>query len=292
MQPEPLLQWSDPVKELTGFVALFFGAGAIGFRYFALRGWRIETDAEFYDDAARRAAGLGLIGVLLSLMLAAIELPGLAARRHMDAMTFLTSDPSTTMEFGFLALALIGYVLAIARIRAGWVLAAIGVVAGALRLAFLGQWSRLVNPVHSLAAGLWIGTLLVLVIAGLSALLRHEPTRERRGAIAADMVNGFSPLALSMGGVVVVFGLITAWRHLHKISNLWATPYGIALIVKLLFVGFVFGLGAWNWRRQRPTLGTEQAAVSIRRSATSELVIAAIVLVVTSIIVSLPSPKA
>jgi putative copper export protein len=292
MQAEPLLQWSDPVKEFIGFVALFFGAGAIGFRFFALSGWRIETDRAFYDDAAKRAAGLGLAGVILSLILAAIELPSLAARRHLAVGAFVTSDAATMMEIGFLLLAVIGYLLAVAGVRAGWPLAAIGVIAGALRLVFLGQWSRLVNPVHSLAAGLWIGTLFVLVIAGLSALLRHEPIRERRGAIAADMVNGFSPLALTMGGVVVLFGLITAWRHLHRISNLWATPYGIALIIKLIFVACVFALGAWNWRRQRPTLGSEQAAVSIRRSSITELTIATIVLVVTAIIVSLPSPKA
>ncbi len=136
------------------------------------------------------------------------------------------------------------------------------------------------------------GTLFVLVVAGLSALLVHEPTRQRRGAIAADMVNGFSPLALSMGGVVVLFGSITAWRHLHRLSNLWSTPYGDALIVKLIFVAIVFALGAWNWRRQRPMLGAESAAVAIRRSAIAELTIAGIVLVITAIIVSLPSPKA
>jgi putative copper export protein len=106
------------------------------------------------------------------------------------------------------------------------------------------------------------------------------------------MVNRFSPLALTMGGVVVVFGVITAWRHLHVLSNLWSTPYGYALIAKLCFVALVFGLGAWNWRRQRPTLGSESAAVSIRRSATAELTIAAIVLVVTAILVSLPTPRA
>jgi putative copper export protein len=138
---------------------------------------------------------------------------------------------------------------------------------------------------------LWIGTLFVLAGAGLSALLRHEPTRERRGAIAADMVNGFSPLALTMGGIVVVFGLITAWRHLHVLSNLWSTPYGIALIVKLLFAAMVFGFGAWNWRRQRPTLGTEQAAQAIRRSSIAELSVATLVLVATAIVVSLPAPK-
>jgi copper transport protein len=149
-----------------------------------------------------------------------------------------------------------------------------------------------VNPVHSLAAGLWIGTLFVLVVAGLSALARHEHGRARRGAIAADMVNGFSPLALTMGPIVVTFGLITAWRHLHVLSNLWSTPYGYALMVKLALAATVFSLGAWNWRRQRPTLGSDDAASSIQRSATSELAVAVLVLVATAIVVSLPAPKA
>ena len=291
MQPEPLLQWSDPVKEFIGFVGLFLGAGGIGFRYFALRGWRIATDLGFYEEAARRAAGLGLLGVCLSLVMVVVELPELAARRHVAVSTLLTSDAPTMMQTGFLLLAALGYLLGVMKARAGWPLAAIGVVAGALRLAFLGQWSRLVNPVHSLAAGLWIGTLFVLAIAGLGTLFRHDPTRSRRGAIAADMVNGFSPLALTMGGIVVVFGLITGWRHLHVLSNLWSTPYGIALMVKLSLAATVFGFGAWNWRRQRPTLGSDQAAMSIRRSSAAELAVATLVLVATAIVVSLPAPK-
>ena len=92
-------------------------------------------------------------------------------------------------------------------------------------------------------------------------------------------------------GLVVLFGLITAWRHLHVLSNLWSTSYGIALIVKLIFAGSVFALGAWNWRRQRPTLGSEEAASSIRHSAIAELSVATLVLVATAIVVSLPAPK-
>src|SRR6476660_9260370 len=217
MQAEPLLPVSDAVKEFISFIALFLSAGPLGFRYFALRSGDSAADRPFYDDAAKRAAAIGLIGVVIGLLMAWTGLP----------------DPATMLQFGFLALALIGFALAALRGRAGWPLAAIGVIAGTLRLAFLGQWSRLINPVHSLAAGLWIGTLFVLVVAGLSSLFAHEP-RARRGPSAADMVNNFSPLALSMGGVVVVFGLITAWRHLHVLSNLWSTPYGYALIVKLL----------------------------------------------------------
>src|SRR5262249_38759321 len=150
-------------------------------------------------------------------------------------------------------------------------LAALGIIAGSLRRALLGKWTSLVNPIHSLAAGLWLGTLFVLLAARLSALLLHEPTRARRRAIAADMVNGFSPLALPLGGVVIVFGLITSWRLLPRLSNLWSAPYGYALIAKLVFVVLVFALGAWNWRWQRPLLGAEATAVSIRRSSIGEL---------------------
>jgi putative copper export protein len=287
----PLLTWSDPPREFAGFVAQFFAAGAVGFRYSALRGRRIETDRPFYDDAARRAAVIGAVGVVAWLIIGAFALPGAAAHAHMRSIAFLTHDASTAMLFGFFTLALIGLLVAAAHVDAGWALAAVGVVAGSLRAVFLGKWTSLINPVHVLAAGFWIGTLFVLVVAGLSALLRHEPTRARRGAIAADMVNGFSPLALTMGGVVILFGLITAWRHLHRWSSLWTTPYGYTLIVKLIFVSCVFGLGAWNWRRQRPMLGTEPAAAAIRRSARAELTVATVVLIVTAILVSLPSPK-
>jgi putative copper export protein len=291
MQAEPLIQWPEPILQFIGFIAQFLAAGAIGFRFFALRSRRIETDRPFYDSAARRAAVMGLVGVVISLGTALTQLPALAVRRHLDVATLVTSDMLTALQLGCLVLALIGFALAAGTGR-GWPLAAFGVIVGALRAALAGKWASLVNPIHVLAAGLWIGTLLVLAVAGLSALLRHEPTRARRGAIAADMVNGFSPLALTMGGVVVLFGLITAWKHLHRLSSLWTTPYGYTLIAKLCVVAFVFGLGAWNWRRQRPTLGSEAAALSIRRSAMAELTAATIVLVITAFLVSLPSPKA
>jgi putative copper export protein len=291
MQTPLAVDWAEPPHELLGFIAQFLAAGAIGFRYFALRLPRVEADRPFYDDAAQRSAIIGVIGVALGAVLMVLGLPALAARRHMTATALLTSDPQTMLQAGFLIVAIIGFLLGAIRTAAGWPLAAIGVVVGSLRAVFSGRWASLVNPVHVLAAGLWIGTLFVLVTAGISALFRNEATRERRGVIAADLVNGFSPLALTMGGIVVLFGVITAWRHLHVLSNLWATPYGITLIVKLAFVAAVFGLGAWNWRRQRPMLGSEPAAVAIRRSAKAELTVAGIVLLITSLLVSLPSPR-
>jgi putative copper resistance protein D len=286
----PLIVWSDPPRELAGFVGQFLAAGAIGFRFFALGGSWAESDHDFYDDAARRAAIIGFVGVLVSGVLTLLQLPLLAARRHVTVSALVRTDTSTTLQVIFLVISLVGFALAMVRAGPGWPIAAAAVVAGSLRAAFIGKWASVVNPVHELAAGLWIGSLFVLVAAGLTSLLQHE-ARDRRGAIAADMVNRFSPLALTMGAVVVIFGVITAWRHLHILSNLWSTPYGYTLIAKLCVVSFVFGLGAWNWRRQRPTLGSESATVSIRRSATAELMVAGIVLLITAVLVSLPAPR-
>jgi putative copper export protein len=187
-------------------------------------------------------------------------------------------------------LAVVGFALAAGRISVGWPLAAVGVIVGPLSAIFTGQWARLVNPLHVLFGGLWIGTLFILVVAGLSMVLRDEPSREERGRLAADMVNAFSPLALTCGALLVASGLTTAWRHLGSVPALWSTPYGYALLVKLALVATVFVLGAWNWRRQRPTLGTEGAAIAIRRSARAELTMAGLVLIVTSVLGSLPPP--
>jgi copper transport protein len=107
----------------------------------------------------------------------------------------------------------------------------------------------------------------------------------------ADLVNAFSPLALIASATVALTGLTTAWLHLKRISALYTTSYGKALIVKLVLVLVVVALGAWNWRRVRPSLGKDGTEETIRRSATTELAFAALVLIATSVLVSLPSPR-
>jgi putative copper export protein len=85
--------------------------------------------------------------------------------------------------------------------------------------------------------------------------------------------------------------LTTAWLHLKRVSSLWTTSYGITLVVKLIFVVCVVVMGAWNWRRVKPTLGESGSEETIRHSATVELTFGALVLLATSVLVSLPSPK-
>jgi len=299
VQAASVIRWPQPITEYIGFIGSLLPAGAIGFRYFVMRGAlargeQASADAtrrRVYSDTARRAALIGLIGVVVAIALMLYQLPGLAARRHVSVGQLLSSAVAVQLQGGFLILALIGFAIALRGTNAGWPLATVTFLAALLRNGLLGQWKELANPIHVLSAGLWIGTLFVMLVAGISVVLRNDVARDQRGAIVSDMVYSFSPLALTAASVLVVFGVIIAWEHLHVLSNLWSTPYGIALIVKLCFVAAVFLLGAWNWRRQKPTLGTEPAALALRRSATSEVAVAALVLAATAVLLSIPAPR-
>jgi putative copper export protein len=295
MQAEPALQWSEPVTQFVGFVSLFLANGAIGFRYGAMRR-RLSTadprhDAAqlLYGAAAQRAAWLGLIGALVQAALLVTQLPHLAERMHLSTGQLLTTDPQTIARCVLLLAALAGLALAAGRRWTGWPAAAVGLIGTQLSVVLSGRWAGLVNPVHQLLAGLWLGTLAVMVIAGIGTVLRGPSNL--RGPIVADMVNGFSPLALTCGPLLVLTGVTTALMHLHPFASLWSTAYGYALLTKLCLVAVVFGLGAWNWRRQRPRLGSEETAGLIRRSSVMELSVATLVLVVTAVLVSLPSPR-
>lgn len=255
----------DAATELVGFLASFLAIGAIGFRYVIQKR---HEDAVVWT-AARRAAVMGLVGALVMLAFAALN-----ARKHAVNQTML-------LQLGGWILAVVCFALAAAKIRAIWPFAAVGVIVASLTPLFLGQFSRAANPIHRFAAGMWIGTLFVIVVAGLNMGEK----------ITADLINTFSPLALGSFGVLGAAGVWTAWRHLKRIDALWTTSYGYALIAKLCVVLAVVALGAFNWRRQRPLLGSGSAAAALRRSAAWELAAAGIVLVITAVLVSLPAPR-
>ena len=240
---EPLLTWSEPVTQFVSFVALFLAAGAVGFRYAAVRGRLTSHDDEqsVYAKATQRAATLGLVGAFIQAVLLVQQLSARAARAHLSIGQLVTTNPQTAAKCALLLTAIAGFAFASTRRWSGWPLAGVCIVGGQLGPILSGKWSSLVNPVHALVAALWIGTLSVLVLAGLTTVLRDAP-QVRRGPMVADMVNGFSPLALTCGPILVLSGLITAWLHLEPLSSLWTTPYGYALLTKLCLVALVFGL--------------------------------------------------
>jgi putative copper export protein len=291
---EPLIEWPQPLLELLGFIAAFLSVGAVGFRFGAMRGWTYgpaSDEGAVHRLALSRSALLGLIGALLGAGLLGMDLPEMAARRHVEVSALVLHTLPVTVQVSLRLLAILGFLIALAGGSFGWTLAGIGVIAGMVRNAFFGQWGRLANPMHELGAAMWIGTLFVLMVAGIRVVLSSRLPADRRGEVVADLVRSFSPLALGSVAVLAFFGVNTAWQHLHTLDALWTTPYGKTLIVKLCVVLGVVALGAWNWRRQKPKLGDERAANSLAKSALAELALASVVLLITAVLVSLPSPR-
>jgi uncharacterized membrane protein len=279
--------------ELVGFLSYFAIFGALGFHFFVLRrtaGLRPADGA--YGAADRRAALIGLVGSILFLFSLGVAAAGDPQHRPLlDAVIHGGPRILTPLVFGVLLLLAFALSRLPGALPGAWALGGLVGIALALRNITTGRWAALVNPLHEVAASLWIGTLFVLVVAGLPAILRGSGPADRRGPLIAELVARFSNLALGAGALLGVTGVITAWRHLKSWSALWTTSYGYAFDVKMCVVLIVAGLGAWNWRRMRPRLGTEEAAQAIRRSATAELAFAAVVLVITAVLVSLPAPK-
>ena len=281
----------DALFELIQFVGWFLSVGAIGFRFGVLRRVRGMTDDARRILAPDNAALLGVLGIIL-LFVSYLGAPLVESVSSHQAFSAALPRNHGQFEFrmAFLAVALIGFLIVRASSSLGWALAALGVVIGALFPLYTGRGAGKVNAVHVLAASTWLGTLLVLSLVGIRGVLKREPSGTPRATVVADLVNSFSPLALTAAAVVALTGLTTAWMHLKRISSLWTTSYGITLCIKLIFVLIVVVLGAWNWRRVRPSLGDLGTEETIKRSSTMELAFGAIVLLCTAVLVTLPSP--
>ena len=278
--------------QLIQFVGWFLAIGAVGFRFGVVRRARGISEEARRILRADNAARLGLTGVIL---LAIAFLGGPYVDSVVRHRGFLESLPKNLapleLKLALFALALAGFVLVRRVSSVGWTIAAIALLIAVLQPLYTGRTAGKVNAVHILAASTWLGTLLVLTLIGIRGVIRTDALGPSRTELVCDLVNSFSPLALGASAVVVLTGLTTAWLHLKRVSALWTTGYGLALVVKLILVLTVISLGAWNWRRVRPSLGDEGSEETIRRSATLELTFGALVLIATSVLVSLPSPR-
>lgn len=291
--PPPGFSYTDAFMELIRFVGSFLAIGAIGFRFGIVRRVRGMSDEARTILRADNATLLGILGVLL-LVLNTLGAPYLTSIA--DNKSFAQALPKNLNPFEFklmmLAVAFIGFALVRRAPSFGWTLATIGILFTVLQPLYTGRnFANKVNAVHILAASTWLGTLLVLTLVGIRGLIRSNSGGQQRAELVAGLVNSFSPLALTASAIVAITGATTGWLHLKRVSSLWTTSYGMALDVKLVFVLIVVVLGAWNWRRVRPSLGTEGTEHTIRRSATMELSFAALVLIATSVLVTLPSPR-
>ncbi|MEP7382862.1 MAG: CopD family protein [Gemmatimonadota bacterium] len=142
------------------------------------------------------------------------------------------------------------------------------------------------DTLHVLAAGGWLGTLLVVAVAALP-LASHAAAPGRAIAI----LDRFSPIALTSAVLIALTGVFASWMHLETLGALWSSTYGRTLLVKLGILAGVAALGAYNWRVATPALQASGDTRAIRRSALVELTLAALLVAVTAVLVATPLPS-
>ena len=296
--------WPYAVVRLLTFTAIMIVVGATVFAMVVVPGTRHrvpDLDATFAADARRSAARLALAatGTLALLLVARLVAQSYAVRGTLPDATFALGMARTSWGAGFLltAVSLAGLAIALGRRRdAAWRVAALGALGLSLATALSGhaaasgRWATVAvfsDTVHILAAGGWLGALLLVIVAGVPATAALQPSG--RGLAVRGMVDVFSPLALGFAAALAVTGVIAAVLRLGAWSALTGSDYGRVLLLKLGGVVLVLIAGAYNWRRMRPTLDADRVG-TLRRTATVELLFGFVVLVVTAWLVATPPP--
>jgi copper transport protein len=152
---------------------------------------------------------------------------------------------------------------------------------GALALAETAAWTShsataidrlqgtVVDFVHIVGAGLWIGGLAVLALAVVPAA--REVASTDRAALVADTIRRFSVLALGGVTLVVATGFVLASWHVPEADGLTDTTYGLILVAKLAFIAVALGLGGVTrfvlLGRLKPSGAGDSAGVSRPASA-------------------------
>ena len=138
-----------------------------------------------------------------------------------------------------------------------WLLAGVGAAAmawagHAAAVEGVGLPAALVDALHLLAAGAWLGALLPLATL-LRAAAQAEGADARPFAVLA--VRAFSRLAFTVMLLLVATGLANTWFQVGSVPALVGTSYGWLLLAKVALLIPVLLLAQHNRRRLLPRLG-------------------------------------
>jgi len=222
------------------FGAILIMTGAVAFHVFVLGLIRKKhgPDVPMLLPASQRAALVGLYAALFLATVAVVRLLAQSYAMHAPGTGFAPAlmwsmIGLTTWGWGWLlqvvatVVAITGFALARRKRTEGWRIATVGVVLGAFAPALSGHAaaSPMLRPlaimadgIHIIGASGWLGSLLVLLVAGIPAAMALD--KDDRGQAVARLVNAFSPTALVFAGFTAFTGVFAAWLHLESFSAL------------------------------------------------------------------------
>lgn len=298
--PETSIAWI--LARWVNFAGLIILVGAVAFRFFVLERSHLETAVTRDIDAAVRrlavtAAAVTILANLARLWLQLGSLHGSNRMFEPDFIAALLIKGGWGRAWLAQTFAALGVLIAAAvkseDLLDRWYSAAPFAVIAASTPAFSGHAAAvqqmaivpiLDDAVHVIASAAWLGTLAVLLIAAFPRVLRQD----NAFANVATLIKTFSPLALIMAALTVMTGALNAFVHVKAFSELWTTSYGRILAVKIAVVIVTMTVGGYNWKVASPRLGTEAGTNHIRRSASGEIIIGLVIVLLTAVLVGTP----
>ena len=143
-----------------------------------------------------------------------------------------------------------------------------------------------VDWLHLIGAGVWVGGLLHLLLA-FPAIVRISA--ETGKPLLGAMIARFTRIAIAATILLSLTGLYNTWIHVESFSALISTNYGVALLIKLALIVPMIALGGLNAFVIRPRL--EKHAGNFNRSVKLELALGAAVLLLAAILAFLPPAR-
>lgn len=262
---------------LTAFAA---GMALFGAPLFVLYSGRVEEVApRRLKRLLTAAAALSAVAAIASLIvqtgqMAGDPAAGLDPATLRDVIAGGGFGVSILVRLGAALLAL-GCLAALPARRPLWALAAAAGAIGLAALAWAGHgaanegWAGVAHTAadvaHLLAAGVWLGALLMFVLL----LVARTPSPAEVGTLHRAL-KGFSGVGSIVVAVIVVSGLVNSWFLVgpSHLGDLLASLWGQLLLVKLALFAAMVGFAALNRFRLTPRL---EAAAADSRAALSAL---------------------
>lgn len=283
---------------LLRFVALVATTGTLGAWVFG----RFVAGRLAGDAGQRHRSSLLLLSARVGIWCSAALVLSAGLRLHAQAAAFTEpGEPLWPSAMAVLqsrwgwALAAQALVAAIACVALlwgsrtrGWPRVAEACMAGvAVVPAFLGhagaaaEWrvvSVLIDILHVLAAGGWVGALTLLTAAVL--IVRREAEAP---AFSVALIVAFHPVAMVAAGTVFATGLAAAWLRMGVPVGIASSTYSGLFVAKLLVVGVTGALGAGHSKlATRRRQGVEVPSIS--RTLLLETLLAVLVLAITAVL--------
>jgi putative copper export protein len=145
-----------------------------------------------------------------------------------------------------------------------------------------GKLAQLAISLHVIAFAAWIGSLYPLL-------------RLSHGLQASELawfMGRFGDHARLVLALLLLAGLFLLWELLMTPGELWQTPYGLSLSLKLLLVAALLGLAAHNRYQLVPAVAEDKggALLQLRRSIKGEMGLALLILLLTAYLSTLVGP--